>query len=486
MAKESIPKNYTLPNRASARSFLKTLLSTNPEFFFLADYFLEVKGKAGRYFINYLRSEAHELETIFDDAEAFSNELFFFRELMAGIRWFCRAAFTLEEGIISRYDTRKLKEGTAEKEDLLFAADGVLSYFYQTIQRLCAESLHLVKNYGLPLPEKSNLDTYIKLQGQPRLERNRLVSSTTTQLDAVELLTTEFIGVAEALSKLKERLVKENLFVNEGDVSHILSGFHSLESFYDTHIHNTDIEKKEPDFWSLRGYIAMGLRFFEVMRDLTHFYERHILVTKDRMIKDRFNELLNEPRLVSVIVDFALNRAERYSTDGSVLALTLLAKCTGRVRRLMKIPVGVDGIHARPMTWMYKVSQKYGRVTFEIGGEKFETDSMLSMLTMTEAIDRVIGLTDKEGQIAVATGTVINELSKRKGPITVEGKRYWSQMLVNILEVFRSEIRDKAGTRFVDVVANGPKEAIDEIEIMAKNYFKKELLPPSLSYLFND
>src|SRR5450830_1224767 len=141
-------QDYVIQNRVPARVFLVNLCSTNPEFFFLAGYFLKTKEKTGRYFLNYLRWESHELETILDNAEAFTNELFFFRELLAGIRWFCRATFTLEEGVIDRYDARQLKEGREEKDQLLVEAEKVLTYFYQVIHRLCAEALVVMEKYG--------------------------------------------------------------------------------------------------------------------------------------------------------------------------------------------------------------------------------------------------------------------------------------------------------------------------------------------------
>ena len=272
--------------------------------------------------------------------------------------------------------------------------------------------------------------------------------------------------------------------LNEREVNQALNGLHILESFYDSHLHGTILEKDQPDFWSLRGYIAISLRFCEIIKDLTHFYERHLLTTKDQAIRQRFSELLDEQKLVSVITDFAINNLARYSQEGTKLALELLTKCTGKVRRLIKIPVGVDGIHARPMTWIYKVCQRYGSVVFEVGGERFKADSMLSMLTMTEAIDRVIGLADKESQIAVSTGTVINELEKRKKGIVVAGRNYSTQTIMKALEEFRAEAREKAGTRFVDIIATGPKEAVDDIEILAKKFFKKEDLPEHLSYVF--
>jgi len=477
-------QNYIIHNRVSARVFLTNLCSTNPEFFFLAGYFLKTKEKTGRYFLNYLRWESHELETILDNAEAFTNELFFFRELLAGIRWFCRAAFTLEEGIIDRYDVRQIKEGREEKERLMAEAKKTLAYFYQIIRKLCAETLGVMEGYGIPQPEKATANPYIKLQGQTRLEKNRSITETDTETTSVELLTTEYISVVESLIFFQESIAQKKTAVNEREIGQTLSGFHTLESFYDSHIHGTVMEKNEPDFWSLRGYIAMGLRLCEITKDLTHFYERHFLTTKDPEIRRKLANLIDEKRLLSVIVDFALKYLVHYGKSGIDLSLNLLTKSTGKVRRMIKIPVGVDGIHARPMTWIYKICQRHGAVIFEVGGEKFKADSMLSMLTMTEAIDRVIGLSDKESQIAVSAGTVINELEKRKKPLAAEGRNYAPKMIIEVLEAFRAEIRKKAGTRFCDIIATGPKEAVDNIQLIAQKFFREEELPDRLSYLF--
>ncbi|MFH2069090.1 MAG: HPr family phosphocarrier protein [Candidatus Omnitrophota bacterium] len=477
-------QNYVIQNRISARVFLINLCSTNPEFFFLAGYFLKTKEKTGRYFLNYLRWESHELETILDSAEAFTNELFFFRELLAGIRWFCRAAFTLEEGVIDRYDTRQLKESREGKNRLLPEAEKVLTYFYQVIHRLCAEALGVMEKYEVPQPEKATANPYIKLQGQTRLEKNRSVTETDTETTSVELLTTEFISVVESLVLFQENIVQKKTVINEREIGQTLSGFHTLESFYDSHIHGTLLEKNEPDFWSLRGHIAMGLRLCEITKDLTHFYERHLLTTKDPVIRRKLADLIDEKYLLSAIIDFALKHLVRYGKSGIDLALDLLTKSTGKIRRTIKIPVGVDGIHARPMTWIYKICQRYGAVIFEVGGEKFKADSMLSMLTMTEAIDRVIGLSDKESQIAVSAGTVINELETREKPLAVKGKNYTPETIISVLETFRAEIRKKSGTRFCNIIATGPKEAVDDIELLAQKFFRQEELPENLSFLF--
>jgi len=482
----AMPKKYQLQDRVSAQIFLENLAFTNQEFFFLAGYFLKVKKRVGRYFLNYLRREAHEVETILDDAEVFTNELFFFRELMAGIRWFCRAAFTLEEGIISRYDTRKLKDTPADRTALMAEAENTLNYFYTTIRKLCQEALRISADLGVVLPDKAAESHFIKIQGQPRLEKNRAIDSGTTPLDSVELLTGEFIGAQESLLRFEARLREGKATLNERDVIQINNSFHALESFYDTHLHDTLMERDVPDFWSLRGYIAMVLRFSEMLKDLVHFYERHLVTMRDPAIHDRFAELVDEKRLLKILVDFVLKNSARYVKDGGSLALELLTRVTGKVRRVIKIPIGVDGLHARPMTWIYKVCQRHGNVIFEVGGEKFEANSILSMLTMTEAIDRVIGLEDKDSQIVVAAGTVINELERRRKPVSVTGRRYVPQTVIDILESFRSEIRDKSGTRFVDVVASGPDASIREIEVLAAAYFKKEQLPPSLDYIFKE
>ena len=477
-------QNYIIHNRVSARVFLVNLCSTNPEFFFLAGYFLKTKEKAGRYFLNYLRWESHKLETILDNAEVFTNELFFFRELLAGIRWFCRAAFTLEEGIIDRYDARQIKENQEEKERMMAEAEKTLAYFYQIIRKLCAETLGVMEEYGVPQPEKATANPYIKLQGQTRLEKNRSVTETDTETTSVELLTTEYVSVVESLIFFQESIAQKKTVINEREIGQTLSGFHTLESFYDSHIHGTVMEKNEPDFWSLRGYIAMGLRLCEITKDLTHFYERHFLTTKDPVIRRKLANLIDEKHLLSVIVDFALKYLAHYGKSGIDLSLNLLTKSTGKVRQMIKIPVGVDGIHARPMTWIYKICQRHGAVVFEVGGEKFKADSMLSMLTMTEAIDRVIGLSDKESQIAVSVGTVINELEKREKSLAAEGRNYTPKTIIGVLEAFRAEIRKKSGTRFCDIIATGPKEAVDNIQLIAQKFFKQENLPKRLSYLF--
>ncbi len=483
-------KKYQIDNRVSAKHFLYNLCAHNPEFFFLANYFCQVKGKkTGRYFLNYLGREAHELETILDDAEVFTNELYILRELLAGIRWFCWAAIALEEGIIDRYETRGLQDTPAEKKDLLSDAEKSCEYLYQAIYNLCHETIQIVTGYHTSCPEKSNINSYIKFQGRQLLEKNRTRVSVDTQRDAVEMLTTEFINNAEYLEHVYQRLVSKKRAINELEINQALNGFHSLQSFYDTHLYDTVLEQKYSDFWRLRGYIAMSLRLCVIAKDLSHFYERHLLTTRDPEVRQKLSELVQEERLVSVILDFALKQAVHYAQGGARLSLSLLARCTGKTRRVIKLPIGVDGIHARPLTWIHKASQQYGKVTFEVGGEKFEADSMLSLLTMVEGIDRVVGLEDglgeKDSQFTVSAGTVINQLEDRTDPIVLNNKAFSPATVIQLLEALRAEVHRNPRARFVKVVASGPEEALRDIEIMAEKKFKKELLPSHMSYLFD-
>lgn len=472
--------SFQIENRVPAGQFLLELAGSSPEFFFLAAYFTRVEQPLGRYFLNFLEREAHELETSLDNAEVFTNELFFFREVVAGIRWFCQAALTLEEGVISRYRTRRLKDSAAEEKALLEESRVTLDYLYRTIDNLCRQALETAAVYRVKPPQKSRVDSYIKFQGRRLLEKNRVASAPQTADDAIEVIATDFLSVSEFLRQYTRDLDRKRVRINEKDTNRVLNGLHTLQSFYDSHIHDTFNDAQAGDFWSLRGYIGISLRLTHLVYCLSHYYERHLLTSGDEAIRQPLATLVDETALKTHITDYGLRQAARYISGGAALAMSLLTRYTGRVRRTIKIPVGVDGIHARPMTWMHHVSRKHGHVVFEVGGEKFEADSMLSLLTMAEGIDRAIGLEDRDSQIAVATGTVINELEKHEKPILANGKVYRPDSLMSALEAFRADLRRKAGTRYVKVIATGPATGLDHIEAMAACHFRKEEFPPDL------
>lgn len=477
-------KNFQIENRVPAGHFLETLARHNPEFFFLADYFLKVEHDTGRFFLNYLGQEAHDIETILDNAEVFTNELFLFREVVSGIRWFSSAAVTLDEGVLGRYARRNVKDSPEEKEILLSGARRTLETLYRAIHNLCRQAVEMASGHGIQPPRKSAVTDYIKFEGRMLLEKNRVPVPVKTPLDAVEIVASEFLSVRDLFRAYHESIIRRHKPLNEKDVNQVLSGLHTLQSFYDSHLHETALESEDEDFWSLRGYISVSLRLVQLVASLSHFYERHILSGRDEATRRKLSELIEEDKILAVTREFGISRSAHYIEQGAELALVLLTRCTGRSRRVIRIPVGIDGIHARPMTWIHLASQKHGRVVFEIGGEKFDADSMLSLLMMAEAIDRVIGLEDKESQISVSAGTIINELESRHKPIFVRGKILRPATLIGALESFRDEYRTRAGTRFIDATVTGPLAALEDIEEMASNFFRQELLSERLGYIF--
>ncbi len=475
--------SLTMKNEISAKRFLRILFLRNQNFFSLTDYLSRSKKRPPRFFFEYLRKEAHQLETSLDDAGVYFNELFPLRELAASIRWLSRASATLQQGIIRRYPQRKLKEKEIFRKDFLKKSWESFDYYTKIIKSLCREVVDLINSYynfkiAFPQVKKASLEGKEVI-----LQRNRKVMAAETKQEAIELLSFEYVTIARLINRFQKEVEREETVLKEETINPLLGKFQALENFYDTYFQNSELEINNKEFVGLRGYIAISLHLVEILRDLLHFQERHCNPLSKEPIHKRIIEIANQKEMKKNMCQFVLFYAAYCAKEGEENALSLLKKLLNKVSETITIPIGVDGIHARPMTWIHKISNRYGGVIFEIDGKRFEAESMLSLLTMGEAIDRVVGLEEKDSQLAISAGTVINHLEERHIILKVKGRKYTSEEIINILREFRDEMKRKGTTRYVDLTAWGSKKAIDYIRKISEINFRRENLPEELSWL---
>jgi len=167
---------------------------------------------------------------------------------------------------------------------------------------------------------------------------------------------------------------------DEQQVRFFSTRIHNVLSRYDTYIHGTAIERRDPDLLRFRSFVVMTLHVLEVMIELVHFYERHENDVRSETAKDRIAELVDKQVVLDRILNFCLNTLHVYMEDMVPLAEGLVERYTRRTSVVCSVPEGVE-LHARPVSLIARIVDHYGTpVQMTIGDTTCYAGSILQVL----------------------------------------------------------------------------------------------------------
>ena len=238
-----------------------------------------------------------------------------------------------------------------------------------------------------------------------RLPPDRQSHKVTSPEQTVANVATAFLNLAEdsAFIHLTQQPREEGHAewipdpVNEARLRDLEQRFHSLQSLYDTHISDTNVESLDPDLPMLRGHISVIYHLLEVATALTHYCERHIL-----SFSPKVPEGLEQPRhdpaaagvvaheeVLDVLLGYALAFTSRYVSSARGLCHEMLKRYA--IQGHITVPVPrCRGFHVRPSTMIARIVAHYGsELTMALEQETYNAGFTLDLFRANEKINAV-------------------------------------------------------------------------------------------------
>ncbi|MFQ5449915.1 MAG: HPr family phosphocarrier protein [Nitrospinaceae bacterium] len=382
----------------SEEEFLPLVQESSTFFFKIYNSFaarFENNGKISRKFYSNLIQEAEIFECFLDEYGARENRRWnFFTEYVACIRNLGLSAFFIKH-LLERFPYYNIREVKDIGEQFCADAQKALSFLNRSLFSIYQEVLCAGRANGLAIPtELLPPHEFSDIKSNKRLPRNisedqvkdieeriidlcEKVQKVSGMMDKIKIKPTEDL---EALKKLIPRKIDEKRSRMFKEL------VHSVQSDYDTYIHNTHLEQEHPDFKNLRGHVSISLHLLETELWLCHFYERHEDEIRRGECKSKISELVDKGELLRQIINFGFFYSFHFIREGSKLADSLLGQFVKTTRIEVPIPQPL-GFHARPCTYISLIAREHGEDLFLIvDGEKYNAKSVMSLLQAGGAI----------------------------------------------------------------------------------------------------
>jgi hypothetical protein len=160
--------------------------------------------------------------------------------------------------------------------------------------------------------------------------------------------------------------------------------FHNLQSLYDTHISDSNVESLDERLPVLRGHISVCYHLLETATAFAHSCERHLLGSGPA---PRPEEQVEAAPLLEVLVGFSLAFASRYVLAARSLCHEMLRRYAVAGRICVPVP-RYRGFHVRPSTLVARIVSHYGsEVVMELEGELYNAGVSLDLFRANEKIN---------------------------------------------------------------------------------------------------
>ena len=227
-----------------------------------------------------------------------------------------------------------------------------------------------------------------------RLTSDRQKQKVASPEETVVYLATAFLNLAEQsnfLHTVQNQQVEHYADwipdpISEERLCNLEERFHNLQSLYDTHISDSNVESLDNDLPVLRGHITVIYHLLETATAFTHYCERHILSFAGRPARLR-PAPIDPNRLLSVLVNYSVAFASRYITRTRSLCHDMLKRYAIQGRITVPAP-RYRGFHVRPSTLVAKIVSHYGSdVQMHLNGETYNAGVTLDLFRANEKIN---------------------------------------------------------------------------------------------------
>jgi phosphotransferase system HPr-like phosphotransfer protein len=338
-----------------------------------------------------LSIEADSLESFLDDYGARFNRTYtLVRELVASLRWFALAGFSLShvEGRLESYGVGPCMEAS-EFERLRGQIERARLLVGACLERLASKLRDEAKLLGLHWDEESfpenNLGGGMPRHRLPRnvgqedlLEERERIAELAAKYEAACLMLQE-----QRVRPIEEARARAELLRNvcsETQARVYEATVHNLQSSYDTFVKNTVAEGRDERLTRLRGHTSVALHLLEAVTFLTHFVERHESEGRSEAADLTLARLIDRSEVERTILNDLLVGAVLVLERGRGLAGEVLADYTNVQELAIELPSNVR-LHARPASLIVNIVAHHGTpVELEVCGKRCNAGSILELL----------------------------------------------------------------------------------------------------------
>ncbi|MDS4028661.1 MAG: HPr family phosphocarrier protein [Candidatus Contendobacter sp.] len=340
-----------------------------------------------------LLSQAAQVEELLDAYGARTNRQWSrFRSLTATIKLFTSVGYEILHIQHSLPCYRLLPSG----RDFGAATAQSLALTHAILTRAAKWILTQALRLGLPplgRPLNPLLD-YAEPLPPGRLPSDRPVRRVKSTSETVTHLATAYLNLATEgeLLDVVNRIEPADYTrcfpdpISEDGLRHLKVGFHRLQSLYDTHVSETEIEYLDANLPTLRGHVSVIFHLLEIATYLVHYYERHLNVrTGDSSLRRK--PVIAADALLDMLMSYSITYAGLYLDLGRRLCHAML-KHYAEIGVIEVSAPNYRGFHVRPATLVAKIVQHYGsEVRMELDGQSYDASSPLDLFRANEKIN---------------------------------------------------------------------------------------------------
>lgn len=338
-----------------------------------------------------LVSEADALESFLDDYGARYNRTYaFLTELVASLRWFAHAGYSISH-MVSRSESYGAPNwGTSEEwGEATEALQGGLAFLRGNAVHLIQAVREEAQRLSIELtPEAFPESNFMPVVARRRLPRSVGQAELQNEEQRIGEVVTKFLRACELLRDLRIRPIHDvrerhaffSRTCTEAQARTYEAGVHNLQSTYDTHIQNTVLEARDERLNKLRGHVSAALHLLQAVTHLAHFIERHETDIRSEEAKRKISELVERSEVEGVALNVFLYWADRFLRSGQPLAEELLPEYTKLLELELELPDHL-ALHARPAALIVGIVNHHSTpVEMVVGGKRCNAGSILELL----------------------------------------------------------------------------------------------------------
>jgi len=463
-------------------------------------------------------SEATKLEELLDTYGVKHNRRWYpLRQAGAALKLFSNVSYILQHLLhfLPAYRLLPLEV------DFVAALTDALEFTCRVLVRsshnllATARELQLAAPSGIPALERFADDL-----PDGRLPPDRDSDKVASPEETVVYLATAFLNLAEdarfihlTLSNRPESyagLIPDP--ISEERLRNLEQKFHNLQSVYDTHISDSNVETLDERLPVLRGHISVTYHLLETATAFVHYCERHLLSLSSTTPP---GETTDAAPLLEMLMGFSLAFSSRYILVTRSLCHDMLKRYAIQGRISVPVP-RYRGFHVRPSTLIARIVSHYGsEVVMELEGDSYNAGVTLDLFRANEKINarkkrrlaeevhRVLAAEASTGegtvqQSAAVRGVIqalfacnrlvlyerdviVEELKLRADENTEE---FVTRVLVQLLTLGKIDVPTELSVSF-----SGDRRVLADLRLLAENRYGEDdfgnnlPLPDRLAYL---
>jgi len=223
--------------------------------------------------------------------------------------------------------------------------------------------------------------------------------------------------------------------ISEEKLRNLEYKFHNLQSLYDTHISDSNVESLDENLPVLRGHVSVIFHLLETATALTHYCERHVQISERKKIQISFC-LTDYTPLFKVLVNYSLCFSSLYIKKGSKLCQLMLNSYAKQGQIVVFVP-RYRGFRVRPSTLIAKIVNHYGsEVWMQLGSKTYNASFTLELFRANEVLNA-----KKKHRLAEEVARVIKNRSYTEAGDLIESVRTVIKILMESDKVIVYELK---------------------------------------------